>query len=86
VRGKLLCYALAACGLLAAGCKRTTRCEDLLPEPNAGSYRGGGTLGADRILDLSLEANLKEVVLSYTTRDGSKIRATYRVTKKTKKP
>ena len=58
----------------------------MLPEPNAGSYRGGGSLGDERLLDLSLEANLKEVVLSYTSRDGSKIRAKYKVTKKTRRP
>jgi hypothetical protein len=72
--------------LLASACKKTSRCEDLLPEPNAGSYRGGGSLGEERLLDVSLEADLKEVVLSYTTRDGSKIRAKYKVTKKTRKP
>ena len=67
-------------------CKKTSRCEDLLPEPNTGSYRGGGSLGDERLLDVSLEANLDEVVLSYTSRDGSKIRAKYKILKKTKKP
>jgi len=86
MRRCLVCAALAASLLLASSCKPTTRCEDLLPEPNAGSYRGGGTLGDERILDLSVTANLKEVVLSYTTRDGSRIRATYKVTKKTRRP
>jgi hypothetical protein len=86
MRRCLVCCALAAWVLLGAGCKPTTRCEDLLPEPNSGNYRGGGTLGEDRLLDVSVAANLKEVVLSYTTRDGSKIRATYKVTKKTRKP
>jgi hypothetical protein len=80
-----LCLLVAPLAL-AAACKKTSRCEDLLPEPNAGSYRGGGSLGEDRLLDVSLEANLKEVVLSYTSRDGSKIRAKYKVTKKTRKP
>ncbi|MEY4508962.1 MAG: hypothetical protein RLZZ450_1084 [Pseudomonadota bacterium] len=80
-----LCLLVAPLAL-ATGCKKTSRCEDLLPEPNAGSYRGGGSLGEDRLLDVSLEANLKEVVLSYTSRDGSKIRAKYKVTKKTRKP
>lgn len=71
---------------LLFACKKTSRCEDLLPEPNAGSYRGGGALGDERLLDVSMEANLNEVVLSYTSRDGSKIRAKYRVLKKTRKP
>jgi hypothetical protein len=82
----LACCALAASALLGASCKPTTRCEDLLPEPNSGNYHGGGTLGEERILNLSVAANTREVVLSFTTRDGSKVRATYRVTKKTRRP
>jgi hypothetical protein len=63
---------------------RQTRCEDLVAEPIVGSYRGGGSLGEQRLLKVSLDASEKEVVLSYTTRDGSRIHAKYRVLKKTK--
>ncbi|MDB4975858.1 MAG: hypothetical protein JWN48_4199 [Myxococcaceae bacterium] len=79
-RSVLLLFAL----LSGAGCGRT-RCEDLVAEPNAGSYRGGGSLGEDRMLDVSLKATAKQVTLSYTARDGSRIKAFYRVAKKSKK-
>jgi hypothetical protein len=75
-----------ALGLLSwfAGC-RATRCEDLTPEPNAGKYRGGGSLGDEDMHDVSVEASAKQVVLQYTASDGSRIRAYYKVTKKVKK-
>jgi hypothetical protein len=82
----LVCAALLVSLTLSTGCKKQSRCEDLLPEPNAGDYRGGGTLGEDRVFDVRLGANLKEVTLSFTTQDGSRINAKYKVVKKTKKP
>jgi hypothetical protein len=69
--------------LAAQGC-RGPRCEDLTPEPLAGSYRGGGSLGPERLLDVTVEATEQRVQLTYTTLDGSKLRATYRVSKKSK--
>lgn len=67
-----------------AACKRT-RCEDLQAVPIAGVYKGGGSLGEQRLLRVRLEASGKKVVLTYAMMDGSQIRATYRVSKKTKK-
>ena len=73
--------------LLALGCAgcRATRCDEFVAEPNPGDYRGGGSLGEDRMLDVSLKASSKQVVLTYTSRDGSRIRAFYRISKKSKK-
>jgi hypothetical protein len=62
----------------APGCGRTP-CEELVPAPIVGSYTGSGTLGDERLLKVSLEASERQVVLSYTTKDGSRIRALYRV-------
>ena len=73
----LVVLAMLAC----AGCRRT-RCEDLVAAPLAGKYRGGGSLGPDRLLNVALVASTKEVVLTYTALDGSRIRAKYRVTKR----
>jgi hypothetical protein len=73
----LLSWALgstAACG--------PTPCEELIVEPLVGSYRSGGTLGEQNLLKVSLQASSKQVVLSFTTKDGSRVRALYRVTKK----
>ncbi|MDB4987849.1 MAG: hypothetical protein JWN04_3027 [Myxococcaceae bacterium] len=82
---RLLLVSLAASTPTSvAGC-RATRCEDLQAEPNAGDYRGGGSLGEERLLDVSLKATSKQVVLTYTGRDGSRIHAIYRITKKSKK-
>lgn len=67
------------------GC-RQTRCEDLIAEPVAGSYRAGGSLGKERLLRVSLDASEQEVVLTFTTLDGSRIRAKYRVSKKSLVP
>ncbi|MET0340815.1 MAG: hypothetical protein ABW252_07420 [Polyangiales bacterium] len=69
--------------LLVGGC-RETRCEDLEPVPVSGDYRGGGSLGGERLLNVSLTAKGKDVELRYTSREGSKIRAKYKVTKKLK--
>ncbi len=80
---RLTCV-LALATLAFSGC-RATRCDEFVAEPNAGDYRGGGSLGEDRMLDVSLKATSKQVVLTYTSRDGSRIRAFYRVAKKSKK-
>jgi len=80
MRGLLIVLALSA----ISGC-RQTRCDEYVPEPNAGDYRGGGSLGEERMLDVSLKASTKEVVLSYRAKDGSQIRAFYRVAKKIKR-
>jgi hypothetical protein len=68
----------------AAACQ-PTRCEDLEAEPISGAYHGGGTLGEERMLDVSIKATPKQVVLSYRGKDGSHIRAFYRIAKKSKK-
>ncbi|HEY6881702.1 MAG TPA: hypothetical protein VI299_26930 [Polyangiales bacterium] len=73
----LLIASLASC--------RQTRCEDLEAVPIAGVYKGGGSLGEERLLRVAIDATGKKVVLTYAMMDGSKIRATYRVSKKTKK-
>lgn len=78
----LVCALLST--TLAAGCTRT-RCEDYEPEPNAGSYRGGGTLGDERMRAVTVQATPKQVVLTYIDPKGAKIHATYRVLKKAKK-
>jgi len=71
---------------LSVGCRAKTRCEDLSPQAIAGKYRGGGSLGDDRMFDVSVEATDKQVTLTYTGKDGSRIRAFYRVAKKSTKP
>ena len=81
MRGPMQALLLA---LLLAGC-RETKCEDLEPVPVAGEYRGGGSLGADRLLNVGLIAKGTDVELRFTASDGSKIRAKYKVTKKLKK-
>ena len=73
-----------ALAVLLAGC-RETKCEDLEPVPVAGDYLGGGSLGPDRLLKVGLTAKGKDVELRFTARDGSKIRAKYKVTRKIKK-
>jgi hypothetical protein len=80
LRALLLLAFAAAC---APGCGRTP-CDELVPVPIVGSYRGSGTLGQEHLLKVSLEASEQQVVLSYTTRDGSRIRAQYRVLNKSK--
>jgi hypothetical protein len=57
----------------------------MVPEPVAGSYHGGGSLGEERMLRVTLASSTKQVELSYTNMDGSQIKATYRVSKKRKK-
>ena len=79
-RAQFQILALSAAGCLT-GC-RQTRCEDLIAEPIAGSYRAGGSLGKERLLKVSLEASEQELVLNFTTSDGSRIRAKYRISKK----
>lgn len=82
---RLLPLALALVApLYASGCRRTP-CEELVAAPIAGTYRGGGTLAEARLLKVALEASAQQVVLTYTTLDGSRIRAKYRVTKKTRR-
>lgn len=70
---------------LACGCRKP-RCEDLEPAEVGGIYKGGGTLGEERLLRVSVNAAPKQVVLTYTAMDGSRIRALYRVTKKKRLP
>lgn len=65
------------------GCPQT-RCEELTAVPMEGRYRGGGSLGEERLLKVAIEAAEDEVVLDYTALDGSQIRARYRITKKSK--
>jgi hypothetical protein len=69
---------------LVCGCKRT-RCEDLQAMPVAGLYKGGGSLGEERLLRVAVDATSSKVVLTYAMMDGAKIRATYRIAKKSKK-
>ena len=69
---------------LLGGCRKS-RCEDLTPVPIAGVYTGGGSLGKERMLRVSLLASGSEVALTYTTMDGSQIRAIYHALKKGKK-
>jgi hypothetical protein len=71
--------------LLSAGCRRT-RCEDLEAVPVAGVYKGGGSLGEERLLRVAVDTSGKKVVLTYAMMDGSRIRATYRVSKKSRQP
>lgn len=65
---------------------RETRCEELRPAPMAGEYRGGGSLGDERLLRVGLKATDDRVLVTWTMKDGSRIRATYSVKKKLKKP
>jgi hypothetical protein len=58
----------------------------LIAAPIAGSYRAGGSLGKERLHRVSLDASEQEVVLTFTTPDGSRIRAKYRVSKKSLVP
>lgn len=81
-RAPWLALLLAALSCLL-GCPQT-RCEELTAVPMEGSYRGGGSLGEQRLLKVAIEAAENEVVLSYTAMDGSQIRARYRITKKSK--
>jgi hypothetical protein len=74
---------LIAALLLSAGCKRS-RCEDIQAAPVAGIYKGGGSLGDERLVRLAVDTSGKKVVLTYAMMDGSRIRATYRVSKKSK--
>lgn len=69
--------------VLCAGC-RATRCEDLVPEPIAGKYLGGGSLGEERLLRVSLEASPDQIVLNFSRGDGTRIRAKYRIKSKGK--
>jgi hypothetical protein len=78
----LLALVLAA---LLSGCRKP-RCEDLETAEVGGLYKGGGTLGDERLLRVSVNAAPKQVVLTYTAMDGSRIRAQYQVTKKKKLP
>jgi hypothetical protein len=71
--------------LASAGCKQS-KCEDLEPVPVSGLYKGGGSLGEERLLRVGIDTTGKKVVLTYAMMDGSRIRATYRVAKKSKKP
>jgi hypothetical protein len=74
---------LIAALLLSAGCKKS-RCEDIQAAPIAGVYKGGGSLGEDRLLRVAVDTRGEKVVLTYAMMDGSRIRATYRVSKKSK--
>ncbi len=74
---------LALVVLSSAAC-RQTRCEDLEAVPVSGSYKGGGSLGEERLLRVALDTSGKKVVLTYAMMDGSRIRATYRIKKKSK--
>ena len=78
---------LAATALLVllVGCSKTP-CEQLEAAPIAGTYKGGGTLGSERMLRVGLKAEAQHVVLTYTSMDGARIRAKYRVAKRLKKP
>lgn len=76
-------WLVAALLLSCAGCKRS-RCEDIEAVPVAGVYKGGGSLGEERLLRVGVDTRGKKVVLTYAMMDGSRIRATYRVSKKSK--
>lgn len=81
MRGALVAAAVL---MLVGGCWRTP-CEELEAAPLAGTYKGGGTLGGERMLRVAVEATPKQVVLTYTAMDGSRIRAKYRVAKRLQK-
>jgi hypothetical protein len=83
VRGAVL-SGLGLLTLLTA-CKQTD-CEQLERAPVAGTYKGGGSLGEDRLLRVGLTASSQQVELTWTMMDGSRIRATYRVAKQRKEP
>jgi len=76
---------VAACivSLALASCR--TKCEDLVPESLPGSYRGGASLGDERLLNLALEVEAKRVMVTFTTKDGHRVRAHYRVDKKSRR-
>lgn len=76
---------LVLLSIATTGCRRTN-CDELEPVAIEGSYRGGGELGEDAIGAVQLETMKNQVRLTYTARDGSRIRATYRVTKKQRLP
>ena len=81
MRGALLVGLVA----LVAACKQTD-CEKLERVPVAGVYKGGGSLGDERLLRVALDASGKQVVVTWTMMDGSRIRASYRVAKQRKEP
>lgn len=66
---------------LVVGCRRTS-CEELTPVPNAGRYVGGGSLGSERLRGVAVEASATQVTLTFTSPDGARIKALYRVLKK----
>lgn len=74
---------LLALMALGMGCR--TKCEDLVAESLPGSYRGGGSLGDERLLNVAVDADAKQVALTFTTKDGARVRALYRVDKKVKR-
>jgi hypothetical protein len=70
---------------LLTGCRQTD-CDKLERAPIAGTYKGGGALGEERLLRVGLAASSQQVVLTWTMMDGSRIRATYRVAKQRNEP
>lgn len=81
MRGALLLGLLT----LLAACKQTD-CTKLERMAVAGTYKGGGSLGEERLLRVGLAASSQQVVLTWTMLDGSRIRATYRVAKQRREP
>lgn len=71
---------IAALALLA-GCKQTD-CAKLERVAIPGAYKGGGSLGDERLLRVGLDAKDEKVVLTWTMMDGSRIRASYRVARR----
>lgn len=78
-----LLAAFAACAIaLGAGC-RGTPCEEFLAVANEGRYSGGGALGPNKLVAVSMQVSPKTVVVAFTSPDGARLRATYLVRKKT---
>lgn len=71
---------LGALCLLAA-CNKTD-CTKLERVAIPGAYKGGGSLGEERLLRVGLDAKDDKVVLTWTMMDGSRIRASYRVARR----
>jgi hypothetical protein len=80
VKGALLILMFA----LTPGCTET-RCEELKRVTVNGVYQGGGSLGEERLLRVGVTASSDQVLLTWTMKDGSRIRASYRVAKKLKR-
>jgi hypothetical protein len=77
-------FALAALCLAWTGCGNDEpigSCGVYVPQEVAGTYRFGRQ-PPENLVEATLEAGAETIILEYQTEDGSRFRATYRVTKK----